>query len=102
MKRIINGKEVEGASIGVGPIDATYRTIAKLPKTRSKLLYFSVNSITGGTDAQGDVLVRIEDEGKVVVGQGTDPDIITAAAKAYLNGLNRLVYLNKDIAPPDK
>jgi 2-isopropylmalate synthase len=91
----INGREVEGASLGVGPIDATYRVIADLTKTRSKLLFFSVNSITGGTDAQGDVLVRIEDEGKVVVGQGADPDIITAAAKAYLNGLNRLVYLTK-------
>ncbi|MBU3937062.1 MAG: 2-isopropylmalate synthase, partial [Proteobacteria bacterium] len=61
-----------------------------------KLLYFSVSSITGGTDAQGEVLVRIEDEGKVVVGQGADPDIITAAAKAYLNGLNRLVFLKRE------
>ncbi|MCK5227632.1 MAG: 2-isopropylmalate synthase [Desulfobulbaceae bacterium] len=96
LKMIIDGRELEGSAIGVGPIDATFRAIAQLTKTRSKLLYFSVNSITGGTDAQGDVLVRIEDEGKVVVGQGTDPDIITAAAKAYLNGLNRLVYLNKE------
>lgn len=96
LKMIVDGQEQEGASLGVGPIDATFRAIAQLTKTRSKLLYFSVNSITGGTDAQGDVLVRIEDEGKVVVGQGADPDIITAAAKAYLNGLNRLVYLNKE------
>jgi 2-isopropylmalate synthase len=56
-------------------------------------LYFAVSSITGGTDAQGEVMVRIEDAGKVVLGQGADPDIITAAAKAYLNGLNRLEYL---------
>lgn len=96
LKMIVDGQELEGSSLGVGPIDATFRAIAQLTKTRSKLLYFSVNSITGGTDAQGDVLVRIEDEGKVVVGQGADPDIITAAAKAYLNGLNRLVYLNKE------
>jgi len=92
----IAGVDKEGAAIGVGPIDATYRAIAKLTGTSSKLLFFSVSSITGGTDAQGDVLVRIEDEGRVVIGYGLDPDIITAAAKAYLNGLNRLVYLKKE------
>jgi 2-isopropylmalate synthase len=92
----IEGVEKEGAAIGVGPIDATYRTIAQLTGTSSKLLFFSVSSITGGTDAQGDVLVRIEDNGRVVIGYGLDPDIITAAGKAYLNGLNRLVYLQKE------
>ena len=92
----IEGEQREGAAIGVGPIDATYRAIAQLTGTSSKLLFFSVSSITGGTDAQGDVLVRIEDNGKVVIGYGLDPDIITAAGKAYLNGLNRLVYLQKE------
>ncbi len=92
----IDGREISGAAIGVGPIDATFRVIAELTGTRSKLLFFSVNSITGGTDAQGDVMVRLEDDGKMVIGQGTDPDIITAAAKAYLNGLNRLEYLARE------
>jgi len=92
----VDGVQKEGAAIGVGPIDATYRTIAQLTGTRSKLLFFSVSSITGGTDAQGDVLVRIEDGGRMVIGYGLDPDIITAAGKAYLNGLNRLVYLQKE------
>jgi 2-isopropylmalate synthase len=92
----INGEEKEGAAIGVGPIDATYRTIAELTGTSSKLLFFSVSSFAGGTDALGDVLIRIEDKGKVVIGHGLDPDIITAAGKAYLNGLNRLVFLQKE------
>jgi 2-isopropylmalate synthase len=96
VRMLINKKEHEGAAIGVGPIDAMYRTIANLTGTSSKLLYFSVSSITGGTDAQGDVLVRLEDGGKVVVGYGLDPDIITAAAKAYVNGLNRLYYLQQE------
>ncbi|HIJ78865.1 MAG: 2-isopropylmalate synthase [Desulfobulbaceae bacterium] len=97
VKLLVNGKEVQRSAIGIGPIDATFRAIAELVQTESKLLYFSVSSITGGTDAQGEVLVRIEDKGgKVVVGQGADPDIITAAAKAYLNGLNRLVYIKKE------
>ncbi len=93
VRMLVDGEEKNGAALGVGPIDATFRIIAELTGTTSKLLYFSVSSITGGTDAQGDVLVRLEDNGRVVIGQGTDPDIITAAAKAYLNGLNRLRYL---------
>ncbi|MEN8140552.1 MAG: 2-isopropylmalate synthase [Thermodesulfobacteriota bacterium] len=93
VRLLVNGEEKEGASLGVGPIDAAFRTIAKLTDTSSKLLYFGVSSITGGTDAQGEVMVRLEDDGKVIVGQGADPDIITAAAKAYLNGLNRAAYL---------
>jgi 2-isopropylmalate synthase len=96
VRMMIHDHVLEGAAIGVGPIDAMYRTIADLTKTSSTLLYFSVSSITGGTDAQGDVLVRIEDGGKIVVGYGLDPDIITAAAKAYVNGLNRLYYLNQE------
>ncbi|MDA8164408.1 MAG: 2-isopropylmalate synthase [Desulfobacteraceae bacterium] len=92
----IRGERAEGAALGVGPIDACFRTIANLTGTASKLLYFGVSSISGGTDAQGEVMVRIEEDGKVVVGQGADPDIITAAAKAYLNSLNRLVYLRKE------
>ncbi|MEN8256503.1 MAG: 2-isopropylmalate synthase [Thermodesulfobacteriota bacterium] len=93
IKILVNGEEREGAGLGVGPIDAAFKTIAELTGTTCKLLYFAVSSITGGTDAQGEVMVRLEDDGKVVVGQGADPDIITAAAKAYMNGLNRAAYL---------
>ncbi|TBV79079.1 MAG: 2-isopropylmalate synthase [Desulfobulbaceae bacterium] len=95
VRLLVHGEEKEAAALGIGPIDAAFRAIAQLTKTSSKLLYFSVSSITGGTDAQGEVMVRIEDKGKTVVGQGTDPDIVTAAAKAYLTGLNRLEYLKK-------
>jgi len=49
---------------------------------------------------QSSHLVIHEGEGRVVIGQGADPDIITAAAKAYLNALNRLVYLKKEPARP--
>jgi 2-isopropylmalate synthase len=102
VKLKIDGQERKTAKIGIGPIDATFMAIAELTQTKSKLLYFAVSSITGGTDAQGEVLVRIEDDGKVVVGQGADPDIITAAAKAYLKGLNRIVYLKKESARTNK
>ncbi len=98
VKLRIRGKEFQSAGFGVGPIDATFNTIAKMIETRSKLLRFSVNSISGGMDAQGEVTVRLEEDGIVALGKGADSDIITASAKAYINGLNRLEYLKNN--PP--
>ncbi len=93
VKLNINGRSVKGAGYGNGPIDATYNTIAKLTGTTSELLRFSVGALTSGTDAQGEVTVRLRENGLVALGKGADPDIITAGAKAYINGLNRLEYL---------
>lgn len=92
----IEGNEVQSSGYGAGPVDATYNTIAKMTGTGSRLLRFSVNSITGGMDAQGEVTVRLQEDSFVALGKGTDPDIITAAARAYLNGLNRLEYLKRN------
>ncbi|MGB9711712.1 MAG: 2-isopropylmalate synthase [Dissulfurimicrobium sp.] len=88
----VDGKEISGVSMGAGPIDAAFRAVSEITQTKSRLLKFSVNSITGGTDAQGEVSVRIEEDGVVVTGQGADPDIITASVRAYLNALNRIEY----------
>jgi len=93
VKLTINGRSVQGAGYGNGPIDATYNTIAKLTGAGSELLRFSVGALTSGTDAQGEVTVRLRENGLVALGKGSDPDIITASAKAYINGLNRLEYL---------
>ena len=90
------GKELQGAGFGVGPIDAAFNTIAKLVGTRSRLLRFSVNAISGGMDAQGEVTVRLQENGLVALGKGADPDIITASAKAYINGLNRLEHMKQN------
>jgi 2-isopropylmalate synthase len=54
---------------------------------------FSISALTGGTDAMGEVTVRLRENGLLALGKGADPDIITASAKAYINGLNRLEYL---------
>jgi 2-isopropylmalate synthase len=89
----INGRSVKGAGYGNGPIDAAYNTIADLTGTSSELLRFSVGALTSGTDAQGEVTVRLRENGLIALGKGADPDIITAGAKAYINGLNRLEYL---------
>jgi len=90
-----DGKNVLKAGFGVGPVDAVFKTIATITKTKSKLLRYSVDAITGGTDAQGGVTVRLEEGGKTAIGQGTDTDIIVASAKAYINALNKLEYRKK-------
>ncbi len=92
----IQGKEKQKAGFGIGPIDATYNTIAKMTGTKSKLLRFSIDSLTGGTDAQGGVTVRLEENGVQTLGKGNDPDIIVASAKAFINGLNRLAHLRRN------
>ena len=96
VKLKINGKEAQSAGFGVGPIDATFNTIAKMAGSNSKLMRFSVNAITGGMDAQGEVTVRLQENGLVALGKGADPDIITASAKAFVNGLNRLEYMKNN------
>ena len=64
--------------------------------TQSRLLNFSVDSLTKGTDAQGIVTVQLEEDGIKTLGKGNDPDIIVASAKAYINGLNRLEHLRRN------
>ncbi|MBW1782034.1 MAG: 2-isopropylmalate synthase [Deltaproteobacteria bacterium] len=96
VKLKIGGKDAKGAGFGVGPIDAAFNTIAKIIGSNSKLMRFSVNAITGGMDAQGEVTVRLQENGLVALGKGADPDIITASAKAYVNGLNRLEYMKQN------
>ena len=80
---------------GDGPVDATYRALSSITGTKSTLRKFEVKSITGGTDALGEVFVTVEEEGKSVRGHGSDTNIIVAAAKAYLNALNKLVIKKK-------
>jgi 2-isopropylmalate synthase len=104
VKLKIRDHEIQSAGFGVGPIDATFNTIAKMTGTKSKLIRFSVNSITGGMDAQGEVTVRLKEDGLVALGRGADPDIITASAKAYINGLNRLENMkqNPSLRPDER
>lgn len=92
----VDGIEMSRAGFGVGPIDATFNVIADMVGREPELQQFSVNAITGGTDAQGEVTVRVA-EGEVnAIGRGSHPDIIVAAAKAYVNALNHLVEAETD------
>jgi 2-isopropylmalate synthase len=92
---VVDGKTVSQTGTGDGPVDAVYRTIAAITKTQSKLEAYLVKGITGGTDALGEVTVKVEEAGKKVTGHGADTDIIVASAKAYVNALNKLEYWKK-------
>ena len=85
----IEGKVKKNAAMGDGPVDATFKAIKKLTRSQAKLVSFTVGAITGGTDAQGECTVRLEEGGREVLGQGAHPDIIVASAKAYVNALNK-------------
>jgi 2-isopropylmalate synthase len=86
----VGDTEVVAEVGGDGPVDAVFKAIARMADSRASLLLYSVNAITGGTDAQGEVTVRLEQDGRIVNGNGADTDIIVASAKAYINALNRL------------
>ena len=86
----VDGEEKQLAEFGTGPIDAVFNTISHIAGRQPKLLKYSVNAITGGTDAQGEVTVKLEEETRTAVGRASDPDIIVASAKAYINALNHL------------
>jgi 2-isopropylmalate synthase len=88
----VDGKLIQEAGFGDGPVDAVFKTIKKITRTKSKLLHFAINALTGGTEAQGEVMVRLEEKGHTVIGQGTDTDVIVASAKAYINALNKIEF----------
>jgi 2-isopropylmalate synthase len=99
----VNKEKVKETGTGDGPVDAAYRTIAKITKTKSRLVSYIVAAITGGTDAMGEVTVRVEEDGRKAVGHGTDTDIIVASAKAYINALNKLAYWrNRNVKDSEK
>lgn len=84
------GVEKQAEGTGSGPVDATFKALESVVNSSANLLLYSVNNITRGTDAQGEVTVRLALGGRVVNGQGADTDIVVASAKAYLHALNKL------------
>lgn len=90
----VDGKEVAGKSEGGGAVDASLKAIESLVNTGATLALYSVNNITTGTDAQGEVTVRLEKAGRIVNGSGADTDIVIASAKAYINAVNKLQSAN--------
>ena len=95
-----DGEEEKRAEAdGGGPVDATFKAIENIVNSNAELLLYSVNNITSGTDAQGEVTVRLSKGDRIVNGQGADTDIVIASAKAYLNGLNKLQVKAEKLNP---
>ena len=89
---IMDDKKQSNTSYGNGPVDATFNAIKQITQTDFGLQLYQVHAITAGTDAQGEVTVRLEDDDLSSQAKGSDPDIIVASAKAYISALNRLIF----------
>jgi 2-isopropylmalate synthase len=86
----VDGREVRGEADGNGPVDASLKAIESHVKSGAEMVLYSVNAISGSTESQGEVTVRLSNSGRIVNGVGADPDIVVASAKAYLSALNKL------------
>ena len=92
VKISIDGEEILNAGVGLGPVDAAINAIKSLDIFKDiELIEYHVDSITGGTDAFIDVIIKLQKADKVVSARGTEADIINASVKAYIAGVNRLL-----------
>lgn len=89
------GNVLADAALGTGPVDAVYRAINRIVQVPNTLTEFSVKSVTEGIDSQGEVMIRVESDGRSYIGRGADTDIIVASAKAYMNALNRALVVKR-------
>jgi len=95
----VDGEARSAEAEGNGPVDATFSAIRSLVPHEAKLQLYQVHAVTGGTDAQAEVTVRLEENGKTVIGQGADHDTLVASARAYVNALNKLLVKREKTAP---
>ncbi|MGD9537156.1 MAG: 2-isopropylmalate synthase [Alphaproteobacteria bacterium] len=95
----VDGKTVEAVATGNGPVDATFNAIKALWPHEAKLQLYQVHAVTQGTDAQAEVTVRLEENGRTVNGQGSDIDTLVASARAYVHALNKLITKRQKTAP---
>ena len=92
--RIRIGEETrQGAAVGDGPVDAAYKAISEVTRTKAKLTRYEIRAVTSGTEAMGQVTVQLEQNSRRVRGRGASTDVIEASAKAYIDGLNKLASL---------
>ncbi len=86
-----DGKIERAASSGDGPVDACYKAVDSIVGMRGKLMDYSIRSVTHGKDALGEVSIRVQFKGKVVVASAASTDIIVGSVKAYVNALNKVI-----------
>ncbi|HIF26393.1 MAG TPA: 2-isopropylmalate synthase [Micavibrio sp.] len=91
LKLEIDGEEKETESAGNGPVDAIFNAIGELFPHEADLPLYQVHAVTGGTDAQAEVTVKLEENGNTGLGQSADVDTMVASARAYVYALNKLL-----------
>jgi 2-isopropylmalate synthase len=96
----VDGARADGIATGDGAVDATFNALRQAFPHDVNLKLYAVQSVTGGTDAQARVTVRLEEAGKLVDGQGADTDTIVASARAYVHALNKLLVKRERTEPP--
>ncbi|MBT3915846.1 MAG: 2-isopropylmalate synthase [Rhodospirillaceae bacterium] len=95
----VDGEQKSAEMTGDGPVDAIFKGIKELTGLEPHLQLYQVHAVTQGTDAQAEVTVRLEENGKTVNGQGADTDTMVASARAYINALNKLLVKREKSAP---
>jgi 2-isopropylmalate synthase len=95
----IDGERKSTTATGKGPVDATFNAIKRLFPHEANLQLYQVHAVTEGTDAQAEVTVRLEENGRTVNGQGADIDTMVGSARAYVNALNKLLLKRQKTAP---
>ena len=97
----VDGKQITEEASGDGPVDSIFNAIKAICPHKASLQLFQVMAVTGGTDAQAEVLVRMEEGGKTYTGRGAETDTMVASAKAYVSALNKLLLKRGRVAPRD-
>jgi 2-isopropylmalate synthase len=98
----IEGRHETVQSTGNGPVDATFNAIHKLVPHEAVLELYQVHAVTEGTDAQAEVSVRLQEDGRTVTAKAADPDTLVASAKAYVAALNKLMLKRQRGAPAQR
>ncbi len=96
----VDGEVKTAEATGDGPVDAVFNAIHEIVPHSAALRLFQVHAVTEGTDAQAQVSVRLEEDGRIATGQAADTDTLTASAKAYVNALNNL-FARREKARPE-
>ena len=95
----VDGNEFTSEESGDGPVDAMFNAIKTITSHAGKLTSYQVSAVTGGTDAQAEVSVHLEDNGKVSTGKAADTNTLVASAHAYITAVNRLIYRDQKVDP---
>ena len=89
------GERIEKTGTGTGPVDAIYHVVEDLIGRKVNLLDYIVHAVTEGTDALGEVTVRIKEEESVYTGRGSDTDVMVASAQAFLSAINKMLHYHQ-------